>query len=868
MAVDYLSALNTKGSGLNITQIVDSLVNAEKIPQSELINKKINEKNTSISAIGEIKSAMSNFSSTVKALKGATAYNPSSNSSSLSISITDSAKARSLNSSVNVTSLAAGQTLAFTGFSSTTSAVGAGSLTLQRGDWSSGSFVSSSTVSSQVLNVSATDTLASLRDNINAMNYGVTASILGSGDGTYNLVLKSETGSENALRITATETPSGSGLAAIDNTTTNGSKQTIAGSNATIVVDGMTLTRTSNTITDLFDGYEVNLISTTSSAAKLTSSVDVETAKVNMNAYIDSINTLKKIFNEKTFRGSSTQEAGELSSDSVINGIKKQIDLYLSNGLPGFGENSLYLSNLGARTEKDGTLSLSSSLFEKEIKNNPSTYDAIFNSTYSSSSTLLSVSGGTNKPPKAGSYAFEMTAYVAGALTGLNSTDSTPEVTSSNNTIQVTVDGVSTGVLTIPASHYSSQGALATAIQTAINSDSNLTSVGNSVIVSYENGSYTIKSASKGASTSVVLDAIGTNLDGFLKMNGSADADDIGSSQTGTASTAITFNGSSSFITSTDADGLVDAESIVGAGDLTIDGSQDSLASSGLNSFITINSTNNLSGVQFSITGTDIDGNAISEVITGPTAGATVTSSNIFRTITKIETDGSASSVNVGTKSVFVNLEGKRASITSAGGNESSVSFTVLGTDMNGNAQTEVITGPAASATVIGLKTFKTISSITPDTNTSGSITLGYSGVGITTDGVTGSATLNTVAMVADVTNNIFSMSTGDAAGLKVQYSGLGANASVYYGESSVDILTFYIDDILSSSNSLISDRLTRLNKDLVSQNTMLSDLDSQYESIRDRYMVQFTAMEQAVTSLKSTGDYLTNLFKAMNKDD
>ena len=868
MAVDYLSALNTKGSGLNITQIVDSLVNAEKIPQSELINKKINEKNTSISAIGEIKSAMSNFSSTVKALKGATAYNPSSNSSSLSISITDSAKARSLNSSVNVTSLAAGQTLAFTGFSSTTSAVGAGSLTLQRGDWSSGSFVSSSTVSSQVLNVSATDTLASLRDNINAMNYGVTASILGSGDGTYNLVLKSETGSENALRITATETPSGSGLAAIDNTTTNGSKQTIAGSNATIVVDGMTLTRTSNTITDLFDGYEVNLISTTSSAAKLTSSVDVETAKVNMNAYIDSINTLKKIFNEKTFRGSSPQEAGELSSDSVINGIKKQIDLYLSNGLPGFGENSLYLSNLGARTEKDGTLSLSSSLFEKEIKNNPSTYDAIFNSTYSSSSTLLSVSGGTNKPPKAGSYAFEMTAYVAGALTGLNSTDSTPEVTSSNNTIQVTVDGVSTGVLTIPASHYSSQGALATAIQTAINSDSNLTSVGNSVIVSYENGSYTIKSASKGASTSVVLDAIGTNLDGFLKMNGSADADDIGSSQTGTASTAITFNGSSSFITSTDADGLVDAESIVGAGDLTIDGSQDSLASSGLNSFITINSTNNLSGVQFSITGTDIDGNAISEVITGPTAGATVTSSNIFRTITKIETDGSASSVNVGTKSVFVNLEGKRASITSAGGNESSVSFTVLGTDMNGNAQTEVITGPAASATVIGLKTFKTISSITPDTNTSGSITLGYSGVGITTDGVTGSATLNTVAMVADVTNNIFSMSTGDAAGLKVQYSGLGANASVYYGESSVDILTFYIDDILSSSNSLISDRLTRLNKDLVSQNTMLSDLDSQYESIRDRYMVQFTAMEQAVTSLKSTGDYLTNLFKAMNKDD
>ena len=154
MAVDYLSALNSKGSGLNITQIVDSLVNAEKIPQSDIINKKITENNTSISAIAEIKSAMSNFSATVKALKGATAFNPTSNSSSLTISVTDSSKATSLNSSVNVTALAAGQTLAFTGFSSTTSVVGAGSLTLQRGDWSSGSFVSSSTISSKILNVS------------------------------------------------------------------------------------------------------------------------------------------------------------------------------------------------------------------------------------------------------------------------------------------------------------------------------------------------------------------------------------------------------------------------------------------------------------------------------------------------------------------------------------------------------------------------------------------------------------------------------------------------------------------------------------------------------------------------------------------
>ena len=122
--------------------------------------------------------------------------------------------------------------------------------------------------------------------------------------------------------------------------------------------------------------------------------------------------------------------------------------------------------------------------------------------------------------------------------------------------------------------------------------------------------------------------------------------------------------------------------------------------------------------------------------------------------------------------------------------------------------------------------------------------------------------------MSADITNNIFSVTSGDAAGMKVQYTGLGSNASVYYGESIITRMTDYIDDILSSSNSVVSDRLSRLNKDISSQNIMLSDLNTQYESIRDRYMVQFTAMEQAVTSMKSTGDYLTNLFKAMNNDD
>ena len=870
MTVDYLSTLNSKGSGLNITQIVDSLVAAERTPQEELIKSKIEQKNTSISAIAEIKNSLNTLSNSIQALSGNTSLKASSNNTSISISISNPSTAKTLDSSVTVSSLATGQTLAFTGHSSSEAIVGGGTLVLERGDWSSGSFVASTSVSSQSLTIAATDTLASLRDKINALNFNVSASIVGAGDGTFNLVLKSATGSANALRISATESPSGSGLASIDNTTTNSSKQKIAGSNASIIVDGMTLSRTSNEVDDLFEGYTVNLINTTSSSAKLTSTVDYAQAETNLNSLVDAINNAKKVLNDKTFRGSPTEDAGDLANDPAVKAVKTQIDNLIRSSLTGFGSNGVYLSNLGVRTNKDGTLNVNSTLLKNELTRNPSSLDAIFNSMYSSTSTLLSVTGGTVRPPTAGSYDFSMTAYVAGAITGLVDTDTSPEVTSSDNTIQLTVDGTTSGTITVPASHYSSQGALATAIQTAINSDSTLSSAGKSVTVSFNNSSYSITSSTKGATSSIAINSIGSNLDSFLKMSGTTDNDNIGSSQSGTANTAMTLNGRS--VTETDNDGLVDAETLGSAGDLTIDGVFSSRASASsepfLNSFLTINSANNLSGVEFNIVGTDIDGNSISETITGPTAGSTVVTTNIFKTISKIETDGSVNSVNVGTKAVFVDVNGKRPSITSTGSDESSKTFTIVGTDMSGNAQTEVITGPASSATAIGSKTFKTITSITPSANTTGSVTLGFSGAGVTTTGVTGSATLDGVSMSADIYNNQFTAISGNGSGIKVTYSGLGANGTVYYGDSFIFRLTDYIDNILNSSDSTLNNRETRLNTEVSTESTKLSDLDIQYENIKSRYMQQFSAMEKAVTSMKSTGEYLTSLFEAMSKDD
>jgi len=61
--------------------------------------------------------------------------------------------------------------------------------------------------------------------------------------------------------------------------------------------------------------------------------------------------------------------------------------------------------------------------------------------------------------------------------------------------------------------------------------------------------------------------------------------------------------------------------------------------------------------------------------------------------------------------------------ITSAGA-DSGRTFTVTGTDVNGSAQTETITGPATT-TVTGTKYFRTVTQVSVDANTAGAITVG-----------------------------------------------------------------------------------------------------------------------------------------------
>ena len=441
MAVDYLSALNTKGSGLNITQIVDSLVDADVAPKKDSLNKQITEKNTQISALAEVVADLGSLKSDMTSLANTTQLAPTSASStSLGISVTDSAVAEEFASDITVQALATAQTLNFTNsnFTSTTATIGSGTIAVQIGSWDSDydTFTESSST-----NVSVSDgtTLTAFAAQLDAIS-GVNASVLNVGDGTYSLVVKSELGAANAinfdvaagygaasdpktsLNVFDTET---SGIGAISGSNT---LHMIAATDAHLKVDGVSIYRSTNSIDDIFEGYTLTpkIVNTTS--FRVQSSIDVDSAYNSMKSLVDSINITKSLFGTLTDR----ELDGALADDPVVAAIERQLDKYFNGGNVGFFTSSLYMSELGVSTNRDGSISLSESKFRNAMAVESSStvaggsklFNSVFNSSVYSDSPLLKVEKSNYIDPTAGVYVYAQdstpTASIDGSSSGLS----------------------------------------------------------------------------------------------------------------------------------------------------------------------------------------------------------------------------------------------------------------------------------------------------------------------------------------------------------------------------------------------------------------------------------------------------------------
>jgi hypothetical protein len=93
---------------------------------------------------------------------------------------------------------------------------------------------------------------------------------------------------------------------------------------------------------------------------------------------------------------------------------------------------------------------------------------------------------------------------------------------------------------------------------------------------------------------------------------------------------------------------------------------------------------------------------------------------------------------------------------------DSGRTFTVTGTDVNGNAQTETIAGPAT--TVTGTLYFRTVTQVTVDDDTAGAITVGMANDAFEVI-YAGRARLRSVFLVHSATAGTLSFRNGSATG-------------------------------------------------------------------------------------------------------
>ncbi len=450
MAVDYLSAINKQGSGLNITQLVDSLVEAETAPQVDRIQKDIDNRNAAISGYALVANELGKLKTFTESMSGASAFSVSSNSTAINVKVNNQSEAKAFDASVSVSSLAQAQTLEFSGFESKNEAINLGSISIDFGSWSGNEFTENSERLSQTVTVSsANNTLNGLAESLSEIE-GVNATVTDKGDGTFSLIVNSDTGVKNALRLSVTEDSSDLGLAEFDTASNNTSKQVVAAQDATITLNGVSITRESNVISDLIDGYEFRLNSTTSSAASISSSTDQQIAFATISEFVTIYNSVSSTIGTLTQNGANGQEKGVLSRDITVQSIQRNLRSMINSELSGFGENGRYMSELGVKTMRDGSISLSEDDFNKAFEKEPILFDVIVNSMATSDNALVSVSQSSSVLiPKAGSYNFvssdDGTATLGGvSLSGSTLADGTKQyisTTGDTRGLKLTISG-------------------------------------------------------------------------------------------------------------------------------------------------------------------------------------------------------------------------------------------------------------------------------------------------------------------------------------------------------------------------------------------------------------------------------------------
>jgi flagellar hook-associated protein 2 len=479
MATSSSSSINLTTSVLDVATIVDNLIYADSAPVRNM-QSQVTTLQSKVSAYQSLNTKLSALSGKVNTLlfgdTEAPLIQPYSFSDRLSKSIFSKCSVTSSDDSIiaatstnaasggsyaiTVSSLAKGKSMASSSFSSTSAAAaGAGTISITTGSKDPVTVTIDST----------NNTLTGVRDAINSANAGVTATIIndGSSSNPYKLVISANsTGTANAFTIS--ENLSGGQALSF--------AQTQAAVDAQFTVNGIDVTKSTNTVSDVIDGVTLTLKQRTTNAVTLSVEQDTDSIVTALKDMVTAYNSVSSYINAQFTYNSTSETAGVLAGDSTLRSVQSKLQIQVTQGISNRFTTYGVAGQIGLEFNRDGTLTLDETTFRDALSENPTAIAALFlgdgtpKGGVTATDSRVTYSGKTSATQN-GTYAVQVStlaqqASVAGAqgFTALNK-DETLTISSGGKTAVVSLmqdDSFATALSKIN-SGLSSQGIAATA---------------------------------------------------------------------------------------------------------------------------------------------------------------------------------------------------------------------------------------------------------------------------------------------------------------------------------------------------------------------------------------------------------------------
>ncbi len=185
------------------------------------------------------------------------------------------------------------------------------------------------------------------------------------------IVITDNTAGDSQLSVSIVANNEGGGtldFGTVSVTTEGYAMEATAGQDAKLTIDGVAVTRSSNSIDDVISGVTLDLNRVESgSTVNLTISRDTDSIKGKVNEFTAAYNQVIENINQQFAYSEETKQAGILSGESTLRTIKSIIQGTLSNSISLLPADANALSLIGITSDKYGKLSVTDSTFLSEI---------------------------------------------------------------------------------------------------------------------------------------------------------------------------------------------------------------------------------------------------------------------------------------------------------------------------------------------------------------------------------------------------------------------------------------------------------------------------------------------------------------------